>query len=163
MPVLLIRHRTLLRKDQSYLYLYTKVHYWPSANPVDTSQSTSDPVLVLLIPFSAILPQYLPCGYDTVHYYQYQFYWYPTVHICPSTRLALLILYSALLPQQQSYWYPKVHYCPSTRPIATTQSTTAPVRVLLIPYCPLLSNFQSYWYGYGHSTNHFDMLSPQLP
>ena len=135
-PVLLIRHRTLLHKDQSYLYLYTKVHYWPSSSPVDTSQSTSDPVLVLLIPFSAILPQYLPCGYDTINYCQYQSYWYPTVHLCPSTRPALLILYSPLLPQHQSYWY--------------LQSTTAPVPNLLIQHNPLLPLYESYWYPTVH-------------
>ena len=133
--------------------------------------STSDPVLVLLIPFSAILPQYLPCGYDTVHYYQYQSYWYPTVHLCLSTRPALLILYSPLLPQYQTYWYNTIHYCPSTSPTDTllstiiqfpvlliwlrsqyqsfwyAQSTTAVVPVLLILHNPLLSQYQTYWYN----------------
>ena len=148
--VLLIRHRTLLHKVQSYLY--TKVHYWPSAGPVDTLQSTSDPVLVLLIPFSAILLQYLPCGYDTVHYCQYQSYWYPTVHLCPSTRPVILILYSPLLPQYQSYWYSTVHYCPVTD--------------LLIQHNPLLPQYESYWYPTVHYypiSSSTDMATATVP
>ena len=140
--------------------------YWPSYSPVDTSQSitpstsltdtlqstsTQDPVL--LIRHSRLLPQY-------------QFYWYSTVHLCPSTRPVLLLSYSPLLPQHQSYWYTTVHYCPSTSSIDTTYSTTTQLRVLITPYSPLLSNYQSYWYDAVHycpSTSPSNMLSPFLP
>ena len=162
--VLVISCSTLLQHCQTYLY--ATVHWWPGTSPSDIQQSTTytyiqkyttDPVLVLLIrrsplltewvlvlliPFNAILPQYLPCGYDTVHYCQYQSYWYTTVHLCPSTRPALLILYSPLLPQHS--------------PTDTLQSITTPVPdlliqhnpllpqyILLISYSPILSNFQS--------------------
>ena len=73
---------------------------------------------------------------------QYQSYWYPTVHLCPSTRPVVLILYSPLLPQYQTYRYNTFHYCPITSLSDTLQSTIIEFPVLLMW---LLSQYQSVW------------------
>ena len=64
---------------------YPTVPYCPSFSPVDTPQSTTAPVLVLLIRHRSLLPQYQSYWYAKVHLLtKYQSY-NVTVHYCPST------------------------------------------------------------------------------
>ena len=131
-------HSPLLFQFQSYWYYTvqysstnpydTTVPYCPSTSTADTISFISAPALDLLIRDSPQLPQY-------------QSYWYPTFHCCPSNNPILpsitplpqyqIYLY---LPQYQSYWYCTIHNCPSTNPTDTLQSTIAPVPVLFIEH-----------------------------
>ena len=107
------------------------VHHYLSTSPTNTIQSTSGPVLVLLILYSQPLSQY-------------QSYWHPTAHYCPSTNstdtkqsitapaLVLLIQHSTLLTEDQSYWYDTVHCYHSTSPTYTIECTTVPLLILLM-------------------------------
>ena len=105
-----------------------------STSLTDKSQSITAPVSVLLIPYSPLLPQY-------------KFYWYDTVHFCPSISptYSHLICLSPLLAKNQSYSYRIIHYCLNTSLINTTQYTISPVPVL-IHYSTLPPQYQSLWY-----------------
>ena len=158
-------------QPQYLSYGYDTFHYCPNTSPIDKSQYTTAPELlllirystlcsstslndksqsitapvpVLLILYSSLLPQYVLLIWHSTLLPKYQSYWYTTVHYCPSTN-PIDFLQSTAAPIL-SYWYNTVHYCPSASCAVTLQSTTAPVPVLLIWHSPLLSQYQSFWY-----------------
>ena len=145
-PVLPIPCSPLLPKYQSYWY--PSIHYCPNTSPIDSSQYTTAPELLLLIRYSTLCPSTSLID--------------KSVHNCPSTRptdtlqsstapvQVLLIRHFWYVtvhcwPRNQSYSYRTVHYCHNTSLIDTTQCTISPVPVLLIHYSTLLSQYQSLW------------------
>ena len=88
---------------------YPTVYYCPSFSPVDTQQSTTAPVPVLLIRHMSLLPQY-------------QSYWYATVHLWPSTNLITSPSTTAPVPILTNI----------------LQSPTVPVTVLIIRHSTIL-------------------------
>ena len=177
-PVLLIRHSTLLFHYQDYWY--DTVHCCPRTSPIDTTQytvsvdfspstcatetpqSTIAPVPVLLIRHSTLLTQYQSYCYDTLHDCSNT---YSTNTIQYTSPPVPVLLNSPLLPQYQSYCYDTAHFCPITISVDTRQYTTPPFPIPLSPqlyFCPittptkrhspLLSQYKSYWYDTVHNS-----------
>ena len=149
---------------------------------MDTTQYTTTPVSVLLIPYSPTSAPVLLVFYSLL-LPKHQSYWYPTVHYCPSPRP--IDTHIPLLPQYEFYWYHAVHNCPISSPIDmttvpglvilymikycsstsftdATQSAIVPVPAVLIQHNPYLFQYKYkfYWYPivlYCRSTSPTDM------
>ena len=117
-----------------------------STYTTDTTQSTTDPVLVLHIRHGTQLPSTSPTY---------------SIQYCTVPLPVLVIRYSPPLSRNQFYIYDTVHNCPSTNPTDTLQSTTVPLPVLHIRYrpstSPQLPKYQSIWYDTVH---YFSGTSP---
>ena len=144
-------------QSQYQSYEYDTFHYCPSTSSVYTT------VPVLLIWYNTLLPQYQPIQYITTSVTVPLMY---TTVLLP----VLLIQHRSLLSQYQFYWYDTVHWCPSTCPNDTTvtfcrgtsatdmiQSTTAQYKFSWYDI-PLLSQYESWWYDTVHKCP-----SPLLP
>ena len=120
-PVLLIRHNTLLPQYQPYVYdtvhnnlstSFVDVHYCHNASPTNTTQITTLPVPVLLILHSPPMPQYQ--SNDTTQ--------------SPFVAVHVLLIWYSLPQPSTSPTDTTVYFCPSTSPGDMIQSTTAPIQ-----------------------------------